>query len=528
MSWRVLVFLIALSVGFAGCIPGCRLKPLRPAPARDASVPCPPGHKQVCLGQCAPLVMSADETCTVNECAPDARVCRDDQVCVPDSPTATTGRCQPANILCNPTVPAGAEGNRCPATMICVPLSPTGERACGRSFQLASRMVNGICRIPQHDGERCDSEWETARASNGMTQPPSEGPLCLPCAPGLRCWRGRCRRPCGTSSQAHTRDGGGLEGGIMDAGAPDASDASDAELPDGTELEANLGLCPQDPPEGYRYRCEENSRLLGRIDEGSFSIESALLCTTCATVGHRCPAPTYQSQPVERRETRTIGQDQVIVDFGPPGTNLCCDSGAACVNGRCCMLPGTACQKNEECCGLPSHGSFCCSDARNTGLVALACSNQRGQCITCGGTTGVPCPPGAGCSRSADCAEGYNCVDGRCQPCGASGDPCCERAPACRAAGQGCVNGRCAPCGGQSQPCCDGQSCTQGFECRNGLCQRPRCRQDNDCPRDRDYRCQNGLCLPCGGREEPCCSDGRCNHVNDQCIRGWCSARCGR
>lgn len=139
------------------------------------------------------------------------------------------------------------------------------------------------------------------------------------------------------------------------------------------------------------------------------------------------------------------------------------------------------------------HAQQCCADANDP--VRTVCADS----CDCGGESQF-------CCAGNECDDGYACDSGYCVKCGEEGNPCCATSTACvlESANDntrtGCVNSRCAKCG-------------QGG---NAVCPRePAC---ND-----GHLMNNGSCLTCGGFNQPCCQDGRCDENQRlRCDLGFC------
>ena len=77
------------------------------------------------------------------------------------------------------------------------------------------------------------------------------------------------------------------------------------------------------------------------------------------------------------------------------------------------------------------------------------------------------------CGSDSDCCQGSACVNGTCQGCGQTGEPCCSGQ--CASGLDVCQNNQCVSCGGSNQPCCAGGTCGagSGLTCQDGTCQSP-------------------------------------------------------
>jgi len=109
------------------------------------------------------------------------------------------------------------------------------------------------------------------------------------------------------------------------------------------------------------------------------------------------------------------------------------------------------------------------------------------------------------------CTATEVCLDGGCEPCGGSGQPCCASGPACDVATLACASGVCTTCGGQSEPCCGGSSCGTGLGCSEGTCTcgaygADCCTSGNACV-DTNLTCASGTCT-CGAIRQVCCATG--------------------
>ena len=197
------------------------------------------------------------------------------------------------------------------------------------------------------------------------------------------------------------------------------------------------------------------------------------------------------------------------------------------------MQSGPCGQLGQPCCpsSLLRNSQFC-PDGRN-----LRCTSATGagRCEACGGT-GEPC-----CQREPNddpsCDLGNVCADDICRPCGDLGERCCPsslsgtrnslfcptgRGLRCSSASG---NGRCEACGGAGEPCCQlndksPPSCIAGKVCNAGACEpcgergERCCSSTLDgnigyCPSGTTLRCSSdtgdGFCLSCGGFGERCC-----------------------
>ncbi len=129
------------------------------------------------------------------------------------------------------------------------------------------------------------------------------------------------------------------------------------------------------------------------------------------------------------------------------------------------------------------------------------------------------------------------------QDCGLDRFPCCASDPVCNFGQQCCVDpnnsnrNHCADscsCGKEDDFCCEGGKCSEGLDCRDGVC--IRCGNEGEacCPKEIScsvgLSCLNDECVKCGLVGNPCCQgsvpclvgDGE----NNECFAGLCRS-CG-
>jgi len=260
------------------------------------------------------------------------------------------------------------------------------------------------------------------------------------------------------------------------------------------------------------------------------------------------------------RDGTCYGGDPVSCDDGNPCTDDVCDPGTGCLHdfnaapcddadpcwgpdicqdGQCLAQGMNDCDDGNDCTAdscEPSNG--CLHDA----LHGVQCDDGNG----C--TTGDICDHGVCVGEGMACNDGNPCTDDVCDPgTGCSHlfnlKPCddgniCTAGDSCQ---QGnCVGGAAADCNDHNActtdscdptegcihvpnelPCEDGNKCTLGDQCVDGVCipgQPPDCKDHNPCTND--------LCTPASGcihvdNEAPC-NDGDLCTTNDRCQGGTC------
>lgn len=221
---------------------------------------------------------------------------------------------------------------------------------------------------------------------------------------------------------------------------------------------------------------------------------------------------------------------QNLTAFGPL---VSCDRGLGCdiTTDRCvssCGSPGQACCDGPETRALKwttegkvySPNSWNMREMCNEGV----CDKQTHRCITCGTTEGGPC-----------CATDAAQVTPRCYRDAKTGNRL-----VCHNRWEGDSGGMCIACGKWGQPVC----LTRGeAPCDDGLVKRE---SDGTCvlcgligqpPCDRGEPCRDGQavpnksyseCIPAGGPNQPCRSDGGCNYQGLFCNSGRICQPCGR
>lgn len=236
---------------------------------------------------------------------------------------------------------------------------------------------------------------------------------------------------------------------------------------------------------------------------------------------------------------------------------------ASCAKSRKCLNIdpvcnglGSACEREEECCGFLSGKARCRPLAGASGGDAGTADGPKQCCLPDGVQTeqpnaccsGIYNPKNKACGQNVCRPEGIECTDhlqccsqicrdGKCAeeqclpldtPCGPS-DVCCDGAECLATTGacgfaQECRTLR-APCdvAGQKAPCCAGLECKAALnkhpsgELYDGLCQPPdavcmpkgyACESEKCCD---GLTCRNGECKPpCVGVDEACSDNGDC------------------
>ena len=210
-----------------------------------------------------------------------------------------------------------------------------------------------------------------------------------------------------------------------------------------------------------------------------------------------------------------------------------CPAGAACKDktgkaGTCpnqtrkCSSP-CDCVQGEGCvngvCAKTSTPTYCCSNgACPAGKACVDKNGLKGKCK-------IPC------KEVCDCPQGQYCSQGFCLERPGAPVYCCDK-PGC-ASGNGCYKkgggfGRC-PVSSCKSPC----DCTQGYDCRNGKCQRVfpavYCCSKTGCPGGQACKTTSNqwkTCPTSGGCKSPCdCPQGQDCHKG-LCVRVFPAVYC--
>jgi len=116
--------------------------------------------------------------------------------------------------------------------------------------------------------------------------------------------------------------------------------------------------------------------------------------------------------------------------------------------------------------------------------------------------------------------------------CGREGESCCPN-NYCKSSyltSLTCENGVCVECGGTNQPPCSGFECNYGEVFDNGICVtcggkgEPCCIGDLEC--EYGNTCINGECVECGGNNQIPCETNACDY-GYELIEGKCKPECG-
>jgi hypothetical protein len=246
-----------------------------------------------------------------------------------------------------------------------------------------------------------------------------------------------------------------------------------------------------------------------------------------------------------------------IMDTGCP-----CNDGDACTqvdvceNGQCvgkspvscpltdqCQSPGTCDKKTGTCSKATNKDGECddgneCTDGDycyNGGCVSgeekeCPCASQcqtPGKCIPSTGECSAPSPLSGPCDDGDECTIGDYCKDGVCHSGVDKECPCasqCQNPGTCDSETGDCSNPENL---GNEYDCDDGNKCTQNDYCEDGVCQSG---EPTDCPKPAD-QCQvkgtceptTGYCTPIGMLgEDHLCDDGNACTQYDYCQNGQC------
>jgi hypothetical protein len=264
------------------------------------------------------------------------------------------------------------------------------------------------------------------------------------------------------------------------------------------------------------------------------------------TVADHCVAGECTGTPALCDDKNPCTDDTCGVDGGClfVNNNAACDDGDPCTVADQCKAgecSGVAvscdCQEDADCAALEDgnlcNGSLFCDkeelpyqcalvpdsvvecpepEGVDAPCLAAACDPESGACSL------VPAHEGMACNDGDKCTLGDTCADGVCTPgvpanCN-DGNPCTD--DSCGPA-QGCIHVD------NDAPCSDGDACTLGDQCVDGECVpgAPKsCDDGNPCTDD--------SCSPAEGclfvNNDVACDDGNACTLEDHCLSGKCVA----
>jgi hypothetical protein len=442
------------------CLPAVGCKHLKREGSCDDSDPC-----------------STDDFCMDGKCVPGKAVsCDDDDQCTDDSCEAGVG--------CLHSLSAGAceEGDLCSVQDTCVNGSciPGKEADCDDdnpctddSCDPQVGCVNAANSLPCDDGDPCTTFDTCAQGVcyGGPAATCDDGNGCTDdaCEPGSGCTHQANNAPCRDANLCTTGDT--CAGGNCVGGPPPLCDDGNGCTDDACDPAEGCVHAPNDGPCSDGNACTTNDHCQGGGCAG-----------------------------------------------GPP---LQCDDGEPCTIDFC--LPDGGC-KHKNTYGPCDDGNLCtftdtCMAGRCQGQDLVSCDDGN-PCTddSCDWQTGcqhsdnaVPCSDGSICTTGDHCDQGL-CVAGALLACG-DGNPCTD--DSCDPIA-GCLSQE------NSRPCSDGDACTTGDTCSDGLCEPGPllvCDDSNGCT---DDLCDAEVGCLFAANEAPC-DDGLPCTAEDQCLAGVCA-----
>ncbi|MCB9553584.1 MAG: chitobiase/beta-hexosaminidase C-terminal domain-containing protein [Myxococcales bacterium] len=438
----------------ATCVPGC-------VPLDCATVEC---GGDGCGGDCGGC--DDDRVCETGRCvAPPAscgdEVCQPGETCL-DCP-ADCGFCC-GNLRCSPE--HGEDCATCPVDCGCGPdeRCDIGARACNPAClaDCDDRICGddgcgGACGVCV-DGA-CDADGRCgpppAACGDGTCDPGEDCGTC-PADCGACCGDGRCRG--GESCATCPADCACPEGDVCDIPAR-------ACVPAACEPACQGRICGPDGCGGTCGACDPGE--LCDPDRGRCALPCAPQCNgrdcgddgcggTCGACddGDVCTDGRCAPPCAPQCEGRSCGDDGCGGTCGACGDGLCIDG--ACIGGFRCD-----CAPTERCiAGRCRPAADACGPQRPDGL----CDNGA-DCVA-----GVCVDAGLGCTiarQSGVCPVGALCLVGECQPFDA--DALCEDDDPCTADAYDAAADRCVHVA-VAAACDDGDGCTGGDACRDGVC----------------------------------------------------------
>ncbi len=263
------------------------------------------------------------------------------------------------------------------------------------------------------------------------------------------------------------------------------------------------------------------------------------------TVGDHCVSGVCLGSPVTCDDDNPCTDDLCEETGGctfPPNTAACddgdpCTLGDHCADGACVSVPvDCQCLVDADCAALEDgdlcNGTLVC----DTEILPHACVVDPGTVITCPGPGDGPaaiclqaaCDPATGACSLAPDHDGAACDDGDLCTLGdaCAGGACAGGPPPLCLDGNPCTDDACDPLSGcvfapNDAPCDDGNACTTGDGCVDGVCGFG---GGVDC--DDGDPCTDDACAPATGcvyslNEAPC-DDGDLCTTSDHCHLGSC------
>jgi hypothetical protein len=445
----------------------------------------------------------------------------------------------------------------------------SGKRVCGQEGLSA-------CDAPVPAAETCNGLDEDC---DGDTDEPvlEQGKLKELCADGNDCTDDLCEGEGGcqhaalsdveckdgnTCTVADHCDAGVCVGKAVDCDDKNACTDDTCDEAGGCINAANTDLCDDGDPCTVADQCAEGQCIGyavscdcavdadcapledGDVCNGTLTCDDSVVPFQCAVdqaTVKNCQEPAGVDAPCL---VATCDPVTGVCGFGPAHEGGGCDDGSACtvndvcVAGKCAAGPAANCNDGNLCTDdvcdpvtgcqhFPNAKACTDGDVCTTGDIC-----QEGQCTSTGyldcddgnvctddaclALTGCAHAPNAlPCDDGNACTEGDACVDGQCkgktQAMCDDGNPC--TADTC-VAGSGCVHDA------VSGPCSDGDACTVGDQCGNGVCVPGAAMECGDANPCTDDACVSGVCKHTPNAAA--CDDGNACTLGDYCAGGAC------
>ena len=493
--------------------------------------------------------------------------CEDGNVCTSAS-TCQSGQCLGVGDLCecesdNDCVEFD-DGNLCNGYFICELSNPpyhcvfeqfTIPAACERTNDsdcMSNQCVpaTGECEMqPRNEAGACDDALDCTGAGEceaGLCQPG----VALTCDDGLDCTIDSCEEGTGcvhTPDDSSCDDGDPCTANVCDATdgcvfPPDDAGVCDDGDDCTTEDHCDGGACVGTP----ECECQGNATDCLPFEDGD-RCNGTLLCDT-SSLPFVCvvdPATVVTCDTAQdtvcRRSTctpatgvcalRNVNEDGVCDDGDP------CTLTSFCGGGQCLSGNDVCDCRVDDDCALQEDGNRCNGTLRcNSSAVPYHCEIDPATVVTCDTSGDTTCEhtvcvqatgacvleafnEGADCDDGDPCTAGDACLDGLCTStgptdCGDGND--CTSDP-CDAAG--CHHVEVA----DGDPCEDGEPCTSGDTCAAGICVAggaTDCDDGDSCTVD---ACTDGVgCTHADEVDDTPCEDGDLCTGGDVCLAGVC------
>ncbi len=475
------------------------------------------------------------DACTLTGCTGQGVTCDDGNSCTTDS-CATNSGCAHTTIADQPPCDDGQTctgddkciGGSCQGNFgLCDDGNPCTSDLCGEGAGCFNFPAPGPC----DDGAACTAQDHCVAGSCvGVTVACDDGNPCTQEACDVKL--GGC---VGNSMAGACDDGnpctqvGVCKSGACQPGPPVVCPAKPCEI---ASCDVKTGACgvalqPDGSPCSDGSACTIGDACAGGACQPGPAKDcgQGIVCTQEQCSAPSGPCGQVNGASCDADGSQCTGADHCLSGSCVAGAEISCDDGNPCTTdtcgavGGCSHAPATGacddanpCTTGDVCNGGTCAGSALACDDGNSCTIG-SCDVATGKCAQ-KATLGILCSDGNPCTIG-DLCQGGVCTIGKALSCddnnGCTQDLCLETGCAHVALPNGAT-------------CSDGNACTLGDVCKNGLCDAPKpalCDDGNGCTTD---LCKGSTGCQHFPTNAPC-SDGSCCTVGDKCNQGVCSGK---